>query len=507
MRSDPIPRLQLLGLSKAFDGVPALREVSLTLHAGEVLGLIGHNGAGKSTLINILAGIHAADSGEIILDGKPVQVTTPAQAQQHGIVIVHQERLLPPTLTVAEALFLGNEPRYRGTPLINRRKMRRDARALLVRYFDVQLDIDTLVVNLSVAEQQLVQICRALHSEPRILVLDEPTAALARHEVRALFRVIARLRQQGIALIYVSHYLDEIQEICQRVTVLRDGRDVARFDQQTLTSTKLITAMIGNEHPELAASAQRPPGEVVLTLENFSAAGRFYDVNLQARRGEIIGITGLLGSGGKALIRALFGLESQVSGALVLNGKPGIPVSPYAAVKRGVAFVPEDRRANGIALDLSLRENISLTTLHRYLRWGRVALSRERVRVADNIQQLAIRTPGQEAHLRQLSGGNQQKAVLAKWLNTQASIYLLDEPTVGVDIAAKAAIYRTLQQLADSGALVMVFSTDLLELQTLTDRVLVMARGRLATTLTARETNHQEMLAWASGAGPLQEAS
>lgn len=499
------PRLQLHNISKAFNGIPALQSVSLSVRAGEVHGLIGHNGAGKSTLIKVLGGMHAADHGSIELDGETLALSTPAQAQQRGIAIVHQERLLPGTLTVVEALLLGDEPRLAGTPFIHRSKMRQQAAQLLQQHFGLQLNPQALIATLSVAEQQLVQICRVLRTSPRVMVLDEPTAALARHEVQALFRVIEHLRQQGIALIYVSHYLDEIQALCQHVTVLRDGKDVAHFTADHINSTALIAAMVGDARQEITPRHTRRTGKRVLEVDGLSAASRFRNVTFHGRQGEIIGITGLLGSGGKALIRALFGLETGVSGNVRLGNVTGIPSSPHSAVKRGIAFVPEDRRANGIALDISLRDNISLTTVQRLLRWGGVSRQAETRLVAKNIEQLEIRAPGQLAPVRQLSGGNQQKTVLAKWLNTEARLYLLDEPTVGVDIAAKAAIYQTLQRLADGGALILVFSTDLLELQTLADRIIVLARGEQVATLAAQQTNHQEILSWASGTGSLTE--
>ena len=497
--------LHLRDISKSFDGIPALQSVSLNVHAGEVHGLIGHNGAGKSTLIKVLAGIHSADHGEIRLNGEVITFSNPAQALRKGIAIVHQERLLPASLTVAEALLLGNEPRLPRTPFILRRKMRQQAQQLLQQHFGLQLDPDSLIGSLSVAEQQLIQICRVLQTSPRVVVLDEPTAALARHEVTALFRVIERMRQQGIALIYVSHYLDEIQTLCQCVTVLRDGKDVAHFRAQHITSNALVSAMVGDAQQVIAPRDVHRIGNVVLEVKQLSASGRFQNISFSGRKGEIVGITGLLGSGGKALIRALFGLESGVSGQVRLNDQQGIPLTPHVAVKRGIAFVPEDRRANGIALDISLRDNVTLTTVRRLLRWGGVSTQAESALVATNIEQLAIRAPVQQAPVRQLSGGNQQKVVLAKWLNTNAQLYLLDEPTVGVDIAAKAAIYQTLQQLADCGALILVFSTDLLELQTLADRIIVLARGEQVTTLDAQSTSHEEILSWASGTGTLTE--
>jgi ribose transport system ATP-binding protein len=495
------PLLTLDNVSKAFDGVPALRGVSLTLQAGNIHGLIGHNGAGKSTLINILGGIYPADGGEVRLAGEKVIIGSPRAARALGIEIVHQDRLLAPTLTVAEALLLGDEPRFTGLPLLHRGRMRCEAQQAVFTHFGMTLDPDRLIAELSVAEQQVVQITRALRRSPRILVFDEPTAALASHEAMSLFSAIQALRRRGLAILYVSHYLNEITELCQQVTVLRDGRDVARHEVSQIHVQQLITAMVGQEQKAGVARQPQPAGETLLQLSNLSAPGRFQGVSFSARRGEIIGITGLLGSGGKSLLRALFGLENDLSGALTLNGRAFLPRSPRDAVARGIAFVPEDRRVNGIALDLSVRENIVLTILGALTRRGIIDRRRERELVKKNIDALQIRSPGIEAPVRQLSGGNQQKVVLAKWLNTGAALYLLDEPTVGVDIAAKAEIYLELARLAANGALVIIFSTDLLELQTITDRILVLARGKLVKTLDTRTADHHEILAWATGAG------
>ncbi|WP_158782980.1 sugar ABC transporter ATP-binding protein [Pantoea sp. BAV 3049] len=494
------PLLALTQIAKAFDGVPALRQVSLSAEAGEIHGLVGHNGAGKSTLIKILGGLQLADEGEINLNGERVNISSPKVAQSLGIEIVHQERLLSPVLTVAEALLSGEEPVFRGVPLLNRRRMRRVAREAIEHYFGLRLDPDSLIADLSVAEQQVVQITRALRHSPRVLVFDEPTAALARHEVASLFSAIRTLRGQGLAIVYVSHYLDEITELCQRVTVLRDGASVATHLTSEMTSQQLIVEMLGDRQKSLV-QRQPPKGEeVLLHVDNLTAAGRFSGIGFTAHRGEILGITGLLGSGGKALTRALFGLESGISGSITLAGRAVLPRSPRDAVKQGMAFVPEDRRTNGIAPELSVRENIALTSLKTLVKGGFIHRAGENQLVAGNIRYLGIRTPGAEAPLRFLSGGNQQKVVLAKWLNTAAEVYLLDEPTVGVDIGAKAEIYQALHQLVARGAVVIIFSTDLLELQSLCDRILVMARGRMVKTLQGRATDQHEILAWASGA-------
>jgi ribose transport system ATP-binding protein len=513
--SAPEFALELRDVVKQFDGVPALRGASIALGRGTVHGLIGQNGAGKSTLIKILAGMHAADGGTIAVNGVAQPLAAAGRKPPPGIGFIHQERLLPPTFTVAEALALGREPAVgpRGAgplqPLrpLDAQRMRRNALEALHTHFGIELPPNRLIGDLSVAEQQIVQITRALSGEPSILVFDEPTAALVSREVDRLLQTIDRLRARGLTMLYVSHYLNEIAAICDRVTVLRDGADVAHVDARTTPTEALVAAMIGSSANARAPASPRTPGNVVLSARGLSAPGRFSDVSFTLRRGEIVGVTGLLGSGGKPLVRSLFGLERGVTGHIEIDERSAVLRQPRDAARRGLAFVPEDRRAYGVAPALSVRENITLASLAQFSRFGLLARARETGAVKRLIDTLAIRTPGANAPVRHLSGGNQQKVALAKWLSRASNVYLLDEPTVGVDIGAKAEIYRLLDALARDGAAVLLFSSDLIELLDVTDRVLVMARGQLVRELVSRETDQQEVLAWATGArGPATPA-
>ncbi|MFM0316292.1 sugar ABC transporter ATP-binding protein [Paraburkholderia nemoris] len=510
-----LPALELRDIVKQFDGVPALRGASLEVARGAVHGLIGQNGAGKSTLIKILAGIYAADGGTIAIDGVAQPLAAAAgRSPLAGIEFIHQERLLPATFTVAEALLLGNEPaigaRVAGPlRLLDVRRMQREAREALLTHFGIELQPNRLIAELSVAEQQIVQITRALIRDPAILVFDEPTAALVSREVDRLLQTIDRLRQRGLTILYVSHYLNEISAICDRVTVLRDGADVAHVDAHSTPTETLVTAMIGTEAVSRTPVSTRTPGATILKVRELSARGRFDDVSFDLRRGEIVGVTGLLGSGGKQVVRSLFGLERGVQGDIEIDGKPIRLRRPLDAARRGIAFVPEDRRAHGIAPSLSVRENMTLASLTRFSRFGLLAPHRERNAVQRLIEALGVRTPHAEAPVRHLSGGNQQKVVLAKWLSRGEAqavpVYLLDEPTVGVDIGAKTEIYRLLDRLAHDGAAILLFSSDLIELLDVTDRVLVMARGRIVQELVSHVADRQDVLAWATGArGPAQ---
>ncbi|HEV3432350.1 MAG TPA: sugar ABC transporter ATP-binding protein [Paraburkholderia sp.] len=498
------PALELRRLVKQYDGVQALRGASLSAARGTVHGLIGQNGAGKSTLIKILAGLERADTGEIHVDGVAIDAGTRSE-----IAFIHQERLLSPTFTVAEALALGDEPvvtpcagRLRALLPLHQRRMRRRAAEALEAHFAIALPPDRLIGELSVAEQQIVQITRALIRSPRILVFDEPTAALVSREVDRLLRTIDQLRARGLTILYVSHYLNEIASLCDRVTVLRDGVDVTHVDARATPVETLVSAMLGEQPQARARRVETSSQDVVLEARDLHAPGRFGPLSFALRRGEVLGVTGLVGSGGKPLVRSLFGLERGVRGELRVRGKTVRLQRPADAVRKGIAFVPEDRRRQGVMTAMPVRDNLSLTALARFSRFGLVNTRRETAAARTLIDTLGVRTSGPLAPVRHLSGGNQQKVALGKWLgratDDDAAIYILDEPTVGVDVGAKADIYRLIDALVARGAAVLIFSSDLHELLDVTDRVLVLARGAIVQDVPSHALSTQDLLAWAT---------
>ncbi|WP_037150837.1 sugar ABC transporter ATP-binding protein [Rhizobium freirei] len=488
------------GIVKRFGGAQALAGASLNVRRGTVHGLVGQNGAGKSTLIKLLAGLHRPDEGRIKIEGRQYDRLTPHLCEEIGIHFIHQDRLLVPTFTVGETLFLGRELRLAGTPFLDRNAMQHRAEEILANYFRVDLPRNALISELSTAEQQIVQITRALLHQPKLLVFDEPTAALVRQEADTLFRLIRRLRSEGVTIIYISHYLNEIEALCDDVTVLRNGVDVASLPIGETSAQGIATLMVERDIGEMFPKRQVEFGPEILKVRNLSAADRFHDISFTLHRGEILGITGLLGSGAKDLVRTLFGLQTSTGGEIEVEMKGFKPRNPTEAVDHQLALVPEDRRGHGIGLDLSVRENITLSSLSRYARFGLLNRKREGRDTDELIKRLQIKTAGREALVRTLSGGNQQKVAIAKWLSRKSEIYLLDEPTVGVDIGSKVEIYSLIGELAARGAGVVVLSSDLPELAGITDRILVLFRGRLTRELVSSQTTTDEVLSASTGA-------
>jgi ribose transport system ATP-binding protein len=491
--------LAMHGIVKTFGGVRALDGANLEVEAGSIHGLVGRNGAGKSTLIKILAGIHRPDAGTIQVRGLTSHHLTPRQVEHLGIHFIHQDRLLVPTFTVGEALFLGNEPGIGPLPFLNRRRMAQKATEILRDYFDIRLPGRALISELTPAERQIVQISRALLRNPVVLVFDEPTAALVRQEVDRLFEIIRRLQAKGLTTIYISHYLSEIESLCDHVTVLRNGVDVGRISPKNTATSEIVSLMLNRDIDEMFPKRRVSIGEPVLKLTNVSAESGFNNISLSLHRGEILGLTGLLGSGAKELVQTLFGLVRLKGGTAEIEGKPVKISSPPSAVAKKLALVPEDRRAQGVALQMSVRENVTLASLQRFVRFGFLELGREKAAASELIEKLAIRTATQNSSVRNLSGGNQQKVVLAKWLSRESALYLLDEPTVGVDVGAKVEIYRLIGELALQGAGILLLSSDLMELLGMADRILVMYRGKLAGEFNAADATSADLLSCATG--------
>lgn len=492
------PALHLQGIRKRFGPTLALDGVDLRVERASVHGLVGENGAGKSTLIKVLAGIHRADGGSLSVDGQVFDALSPGQIEGLGVQFIHQQRLLPASFTVGEALFFGHELR-RG-PFIDRRAQDREAARLLREYFDLQFPPGALVGELDSAQRQILQITRALLAKPRILVFDEPTVSLVKREVDQLLVLIRRLRDQGLSVVYISHYLQEIESLCDEVTVLRNGRAVAVVDPRTSSTAQIARLMVNREVGEMYPKPTVVPGEVLLDLRGLGAGSAYQGIDLQLRRGEVLGLTGLVGCGAKELLKTLFGLVQPDQGSLRYQGRLTRFKSPRDAVRQGVALVPEERRSHGVAPLMSVLENLTLAGLWRFTRWGlldRGAEARESDRL---IAELGIKAPNRESAVQQLSGGNQQKVALGKWLSRAGELYLLDEPGVGIDIGAKVEVYRLIGRLAERGAAVLVLSSDLPELIGITDRIVVMHRGTVAGEFNSRQVDSDRLLACATGA-------
>ena len=495
--------LHMQDVSKSFPGVQALDAVTLEVGHGEILGLIGENGAGKSTLMKILSGVYAMDSGAISIEGRPVQIHNPHQGQQLGISIIYQEFNLMPNLSVMENIFVGREFGRYG--LIDRATLRRQTQVLLDR-LGVHLSPDSIVRDLSVAEQQMVEIAKALSLQVRVIIMDEPTSALSETEVHHLLAIMRDLRGAGIGVIFISHRLEEVLNICDRITVLRDGRNVGSVDARKASQDLLISMMVGRPRSELFHNEERfsaQPGgqdaaaaqDIVLEVRGLTRRGTALDaaatvldgVSFDLRRGEILGLAGLVGAGRTETARAIFGADSFDSGEIRIDGRPVTINSPIDAIQHGIGFVPEDRKEQGLVLGLTVRENVALPNLDSMSRFGFVRFAQETLRVKEYVQMLQIRTPSLDKRVLNLSGGNQQKVVISKWLMLHPRILIMDEPTRGIDVGAKAEIYRLMNQLVESGVSIIMISSELPEVLAMSDRVVCMARGRVTGILTHAE--------------------
>jgi rhamnose transport system ATP-binding protein len=493
------PIVELISISKRFGAVQALRDVSLALYPGEVHALLGENGAGKSTVVKILGGIHSPDSGVIKIGGEEIELHSPAQAQHLGIAVIHQEPTLFPDLNVAENVFMGRHPRDR-FGRVDWKRMYQEVEQLLAE-LDVPLSVYTPVQGLSVADQQLVEIAKALSLHARVLVMDEPTAALSAHEVEKLFAITRQLREHGVAILFVSHRLEEIFELADRITVLRDGAHVITAPAAQFTSEDLIRYMVGRELTALFPKSEAEIGDVLLDVRHLTRNGVFQDVSFQLRRGEILGFAGLVGAGRTEVARVIFGIDRADAGEIRIGNELVQISSPKDAMRHGLAYVPEDRRQQGLVMDFSIAANMTLPILQQVSRLGVVNRQRERQIATDYSQQLHVRSAGIDQLVKALSGGNQQKVVLAKWLITNPSILILDEPTRGIDVGAKSEVHRIISDLAAKGLGIILISSELPEVLAMSDRVLVMHEGHLTGMFDRAEANQEKVMFAATGQG------
>ncbi len=490
------PILEIRGVAKRFDATQALEDVSLSLHAGEIHALLGENGAGKSTLIKIITGVHQPDSGQILLGGQPVTIRSAAEAQRLGVAAIYQEPLLFPDLNVAENIFISHQDRG---AVVGWGEMFREADKILAE-LGMTLDVRKPARGLTLAAQQSVEIAKAISLNVRVLIMDEPTASLSAHEVQELFKLVRDLKRQGVAILFVSHRMEEVFEIADRITVFRDGRLISTRARLEATPQRAIADMVGREIDLTKARTTCAQKDVVLSVADLGRQGVFEGVNFDLHRGEVLGFAGLIGAGRTDVGLALFGIEPATSGRILLGGKPVTVRTARDGMSLGIAYVSEDRRQLGLVLPMSIFANITLPVLRRYLsRLGLVRTGLER-RTADTFRdRLAIRTPSVDLEVAKLSGGNQQKVMLSKWLNTNPSVLILDEPTRGVDVGSKAEVHAIIGQLATEGIGVIVISSDLPEVLVLSDRVLIMREGRQMAILDRAEANEETVMTAAMG--------
>jgi len=494
---DATPVLTLSGIKKSFGGVRALVNGELQLYPGSVTALIGENGAGKSTLVKTLTGVYQPDAGEICIDGKPVHIASPTVAQQLGISVIHQESVVFDALSVAENIFITGRPLKHG--LIDWKTMRRRSREIMEK-LETPIDPDTLVGDLSVAQKHMVQIARALSHDSRVVIMDEPTAALSHHEAEELFRIVRQLRDEGRALLFISHKFEEIFAIADRYAVFRDGGAIGHGLVCDTDTNQLIDMMVGRSVEQIFPKVPVELGAEVLRIEHFSRAPEFRDINFSVRRGEILGIYGLVGAGRSEVMQALFGLNPVDGGDIYIDDKPVRVRSPQEAIRHGIALVPEDRQHQGAVLTLPIADNVSLPSLKQLSKLGFLKRVSEYVLAQDLLERLEIKSSGLQQHVCELSGGNQQKVVLAKWLGVNPRVLILDEPTKGIDVGAKSAVHQIMSECVQRGCAIIMVSSELPEVLGMSDRVLVMNRGRVCALFDRADATPENVVRAAANA-------
>jgi ribose transport system ATP-binding protein len=491
--------LEMRGICKSFDGTQALLDVDFSASAGEVHAISGENGAGKSTLVKILSGALTYDAGEILMDGELIELGTPFRARRLGIYAVYQEFSLVSHLSVAENILMGQMPTTRVRGVVDWSKAFRRADEILSSIGFEGIDVRRTVQQLSVSHQQMVEIAKAVAEQRRVLILDEPSAVLSQDELDRLFALVRQLRQEGTLVLYISHRLDEVFEIADRITVLKDGKLVGTVTPQDSDQNQLIKMMVGRTLGEIFPTRKPAMEEVALEVKNISKEGDFTDVSFSLRRGEVLGMFGLVGSGRTQVARCIFGAEPFDAGEIRLDGEAIQPKSPREAVREGIALLTEDRKRDGLVMSCTIRDNASIASYENLSQWGVINRRRQAAQVLQKVQELDIRPPQLERLARQLSGGNQQKLVLAKWLLTRAKVLILDEPTRGVDVATKVEIYQIINNLAAEGMAILLISSELPEVLGMSNRALVMRAGRIVGEFTRVEASEEGLLASAAG--------
>lgn len=488
----------MTGISKSFDGNSVLTNVEFSVKKGEIHALMGENGAGKSTLMKILTGIYARDTGEVKVRGKLVDFKNPKEAEHAGIAVIHQELNILPDLTVAENLFLGNEKTFGKSGILKTKEMNKKAKVILGE-LGLDVDVKTVARELSVGKQQIIEIAKAMSSNAEVIVMDEPTAALTEREIVSLFETIRALQSNGVSFVYISHRMEEIFALCDRITILRDGNYVGVKEIKETSFDEIVQMMVGRELGERFPERNAIIGDVKLTASGLTRNGHFEDISFELRKGEVLGIAGLMGAGRTEVAQSLFGYKKLQKGTISLNGKPVKISSPLQAKKLGFGYVTEDRKSEGLIVDFSVKDNLSLTNFNKVSSNGIIKSNEEKVLYETMVKRLGVRTSGPNQAAKSLSGGNQQKVVIAKWLGIEPNVLILDEPTRGVDVGAKKEIYSIINELAEKGVAILMISSELPEIIGMADRVLVMHEGTLTAELQKAEMTQERIMHYATG--------
>ena len=491
--------VEMTGINKSFSGVHVLKDVHLNVRKGEVHALMGENGAGKSTLIKILSGVYSRDSGTVKVKGEEVAFANPKDAEERGINIIHQELNIIPHLTVTQNMFLGKELTYGKFGFLNKKAMKEATLESLKELGVTNINPEEPAGNLSVGQQQMIEIARALATKSELIIMDEPTAALTDREIEILFQVVNSLRERGVSIIYVSHRMEEIFQICDRITVLRDGEYIGTENIKDTSFDEVVRMMVGRELGERFPTRSSEIGEVIFEVEDLEIKNLFEKVNFEVRAGEILGIAGLMGAGRTEIMETIFGYRKKSKGIVKLNGKELVIKHPLDAIKAGLAFITEDRKDKGLVINASIRENIALTNINSISSKGVISKTRETELVNKLMKKLHVRAAGMNQEVKRLSGGNQQKVVIAKWIGINPKVLLLDEPTRGVDIGAKKEIYSIMNELSENGVAIIMVSSELPEVLGVSDRIMVIHEGKVTGVLNREEADQEKIMVAATG--------